>query len=92
MPLKKATRNINIGAIYQHYKGKKYKVIALARDTENPELMHVVYQALYDCPTFGPNVIWARPYTMFAENVIIDGKEQERFTLIDTAERSSYAT
>lgn len=73
------TREIKVGKIYQHYSGKKYKIIAIAHDSENPSLIRVIYQGLYDCPTFGPNPIWDRPYNMFAEMVIIAGKEQFRF-------------
>lgn len=70
---------IKIGNIYKHYSGKLYKVIALAHDSEDPALLRVVYQALYDCPTFGPNAMWTRTYTMFTEYVVINGKEQPRF-------------
>ena len=54
-------------------------MIALARDSEDPEVMRVVYQGLYDCPTFGANPIWVRPLTMFAEDVIINGEKCPRF-------------
>jgi hypothetical protein len=72
-------RKIIVGKLYRHYSGKTYRVIAIAHDSEDPSLMRVIYQGLYDCPTFGPNPIWDRPYNMFAENVIINGKEQPRF-------------
>lgn len=72
-------REIVVGKIYEHYSGKQYKVIAIAHDSEDPSMLRVIYQGLYDCPTFGPNPIWDRPYTMFAENVVIAGKEQPRF-------------
>lgn len=74
-----AKREINVGKTYQHYSGKQYKVIAIAHDSEDPEVLRVIYQGLYDCPKFGPNPIWDRAYTMFAENVVINGKEQPRF-------------
>ncbi len=74
-----SSRVIQVGKIYKHYKGKEYRVIAIARDTENTSLMRVVYQSCYDCPTFGHNAIWAREYTMFAEDVVIDDKKQPRF-------------
>ena len=75
----KSVREIKVGSLYKHYSGKIYRVIAIAHDSEDPSLMRVVYQGLYDCPTFGANPVWDRPYTMFAENVIINGKEQPRF-------------
>ncbi len=70
---------IEIGSIWQHYKGKQYKIIATARYSENPDEIFVIYEAQYDEPTFGKNCIWARPMKMFLENVVIDGKEQPRF-------------
>lgn len=79
IPPPQPTRHIQLGGIYKHYSGKMYKVIALAHDSEDPCVMRVIYQGLYDCPTFGPYPIWDRPYTMFVENVIINGKEQARF-------------
>lgn len=68
-----------IGATYRHYSGKLYKVLAIARDSEDPAILRVVYQGLYDCPQFGPNPIWVRPYDMFVENVVVNGIEQKRF-------------
>ena len=70
---------IKIGSIYRHYSGKLYQVVAVAFDSENPALLRVVYQGLYDCPTFGLNPIWDRQYEMFVEKVVVDGKEQARF-------------
>ena len=78
------SRMIEIGKIYKHYSGKLYKVIAIAHDSEDPSVMRVIYQGLYDCPTFGPNPVWDRPYSMFAEDVVINGVVQQRFTLVDS--------
>lgn len=72
-------RVIEIGKIYKHYSGKLYKVLAISHYSENPETLYVIYEALYDCPTFGKNATWARPYDMFAENVIINDQEVARF-------------
>lgn len=72
-------RVIEIGKTYKHYSGKLYKVLAIAHYSEDPEMLYVVYEALYDCPTFGKNATWARPYKMFAENVVINGQEVARF-------------
>lgn len=65
--------NVDIGGVYQHYKGNKYKVLAIARHSETCELM-VVYQALY-----GEAEIWVRPYDMFVEKI----NGVERFKLLD---------
>ncbi|MDR3646754.1 MAG: DUF1653 domain-containing protein [Candidatus Babeliales bacterium] len=73
---------VKVGEIYKHYKGKSYKIISVARNTENIEEVLVVYQAMYNCPTFGANPIWARPIGMFTENVFKDGKDQPRFQKI----------
>lgn len=80
-------REIKVGHTYRHYSGKKYKVITIARDSENPFALRVIYQALYACPTFGLDSIWDRPYEMFAQKVTINGIEQYRFE--DITEYSS---
>lgn len=63
--------------VYQHYKGSKYEVIALAKNSETLEDM-VVYKALY-----GEGQIWVRPLEMFEEKVEVDGKNISRFTLLN---------
>ena len=70
---------IEIGSTYVHYSGREYRVLSLARHSENPDELLVVYQGLYDCPSFGKNPVWARPLTMFQEIVVINGTEQPRF-------------
>ena len=69
--------NIKLGK-YQHYKGKFYEVIGIARHSETLEEF-VVYRALYETKEFGNNSVWIRPKKMFFENVIVDGKEVPRF-------------
>lgn len=64
--------SIKLG-IYQHFKGKIYKVIGLARHSETLEDL-VIYQAQYD-----KKQIWARPKKMFLEKVKINGKKVPRF-------------
>ena len=66
---------------YQHYKGKFYEVISVARHSETLEEF-VVYRALYDSREFGKNALWIRPKSMFLENVNIDGKEVPRFKFV----------
>jgi len=66
---------------YQHYKGKFYRVIGVARHSETLEEL-VVYQALYYTKEFGKNSLWVRPKKMFLEKLIIKGKKVPRFKYI----------
>ena len=61
--------------IYKHYKGNRYEVIGVAKHSETLEKL-VVYKALYQ--TEGEN-LWVRPFKMFIESVVIEGKEIPRF-------------
>ena len=69
---------------YQHFKGKTYELIAIARDSETMEEI-AVYKADYDSPEFGKNALWVRPVKMFLENVNSNGKEVPRFRFIEDA-------
>ena len=69
-------RNLKKG-LYQHYKGPLYRVIDIARHSETEESL-VIYQALY-----GEKGIWARPLSMFAETIELDGKVVPRFAYCD---------
>jgi hypothetical protein len=71
-------KSIAVGSLYEHYKGNRYKILAIARHSETLEEL-VVYQALY-----GEGDIWARPLAMFLENVTIEGRSQPRFKLFRT--------
>ena len=62
--------------IYQHYKGKYYEVLQLARDSETEKWM-VVYKTLYD-----EESIWVRPYGDFTKTVNSKGKDVKRFTFV----------
>ena len=59
---------------YRHYKGNEYEVIGIASHSETLEPM-VVYRKLYD-----DGGMWVRPAAMFAEDVVINGRTQPRFT------------
>ncbi|MCF7910647.1 DUF1653 domain-containing protein [Candidatus Pacearchaeota archaeon] len=48
---------------YKHFKGNIYEVIAIAENTETKEKL-VVYYSLEN-----PEKIWARPLSMFIEEV-----------------------
>lgn len=58
---------------YRHYKGPEYQVLLVARHSETEEPL-VVYQALY-----GEYGHWARPLSMFVEQVTVEGKNIQRF-------------
>lgn len=73
---------IIIGGRYRHYKGNEYVVLAVGRNSENPNEELVVYQGQYDDPKFGHHPIWIRPKKMFLEKVIVNGKKFPRFRLL----------
>ena len=75
-PLSPLAKTVIINGLYEHYKGFRYKVIAVARHSETLEEL-IVYQALY-----GEGGIWVRPLAMFLENIEINGQFQLRFKLI----------
>lgn len=61
--------------IYEHYKGKKYRVIGVAKHSETLEDM-VVYEALYENKT---SKLWIRLIEMFLEDIKINNKTIPRF-------------
>ena len=69
-------KSLEIGAIYEHYKGSRVKVLFEAVQSETGEHL-VIYMHLED------GGIWARPKHMFLENIILDGKEIERFKKVN---------
>ena len=69
--------SVVIGGKYEHYKGKPYRVLAIARHSETLEEM-VVYQQLY-----GEEGVWVRLLGMFLETVEVDGKVIPRFRHIE---------
>ena len=54
-------REVKVGQVYRHFKGKEYIVLNIAYDSETNNDLEphklVVYQALY-----GDNLIWVRDY------------------------------
>lgn len=71
-----ARTKVEIGALYQHYKGSEYKVLDLAI-LENTEEACVIYQALY-----GKNFTFIRPVASWVEEVLVEGASTPRFSLI----------
>ena len=70
------TTQLNIGGMYQHYSGKKYKVMGIFRHSEDL-VLYVAYVGQYEDAQYGTN--WIRPLDMFLEEVEIQGKQQPRF-------------
>ena len=67
---------------YRHYKGKYYRVLGVALDVVKEQKV-VLYNALYPCPEltdeYGDTPVFSRPYDMFFEKVMVDGREIPRF-------------
>lgn len=70
--------DLKLGGIYQHYKGKNYRILNLALHSETLEFM-VVYECLYENPA---GTIWVRPLKMFVETVEVNGEHIPRFRYI----------
>ena len=66
--------------LYEHYKGNRYEVLDFAVHTETQETM-VIYKALYK-GDFPKGTLWARPLTMFKEQITVNGKHVPRFRQI----------
>lgn len=54
---------LEVGTIYKHFKGHKYKVLMIARDASTLEDM-VIYQNICD-----DKLIWVRPLYEFTSKV-----------------------
>ena len=67
--------------IYEHYKGRRYRVIDTARHSETEEWM-VLYHPLYEEQEHGEQKLWVRPFDMFVETVTQDGNDVPRFRFI----------
>ncbi len=63
---------------YQHFKGRMYEVIGMARHSETLEEL-VVYRALDKSEKLGKNALWVRPKTMFFEEAEVNGQKVPRF-------------
>lgn len=64
---------------YEHYKGKRYRVLGVGCDTETQEY-YVVYTSLDEHD--GQPDIWLRPYDMFCSDVEVNGRTKKRFTFV----------
>lgn len=66
-----------IGGKYNHFKGKEYRLINIAKHSETEE-EYVVYQKLYDDGGF-----WIRPKNMFFEDVDKSEYKGPRFIFVE---------
>lgn len=66
------------GALYEHYKGKPYRVIGIGRHSETLEEL-VMYESLYE-NSLGR--LWVRPLKMWMEDVEINGQKVPRFKFV----------
>ena len=66
--------------LYRHYKGGEYEVLGVVRHSETLEPL-VLYRPLYN-----DSGLWVRPYTMFTEQVAINGHNRPRFALVQAAD------
>lgn len=61
--------------IFKHFKGQSYKFIGVATHSETEEKL-VIYSNL-------KGEMYARPYQMFFDNVVVNGQQIPRFMEID---------
>jgi hypothetical protein len=77
-PLSSQAKSLQLGGIYEHFKGKRYKLLYVAHHSESLEEC-AVYQALY-----GAGGIWVRPLRMFLGDVALNGKQVARFKRVES--------
>lgn len=63
--------------LYRHYKGNLYRVIGMATHSETLETL-VIYQDETDA-----SKCWARPATMWTDEITLNGRTVHRFEQID---------
>ena len=80
MTYEQALKEIPFG-LYQHFKGRYYEVIDIARHSETDEAM-VIYR-----PQYGKKQLWVRPADMWAETIERDGYSGPRFRKLEQKSR-----
>ena len=70
--------SVVVGGIYEHYKGKRYKVHGLVRHSESLEML-VLYEALYENELAK---FWVRPEKNFLERVRFEDGWVPRFEIV----------
>ena len=69
-----------IGGLYEHYKGKHYRVHGMVRHSETLEEL-VYYEALYKNELGN---MWVRPLKIFQGSVTVDGEVTPRFRYLNS--------
>lgn len=67
--------------IYRHFKGGEYKVLGVAKHSENLEDL-VVYIHFGEDSFGRKDGLWVRPLAMFSEEVEKDGQKIPRFSFV----------
>lgn len=67
-----------IGGLYEHYKGKPYRVHGIVRHSETLEEL-VLYETLYENDL---GKMWVRPKAMFLELIEYKGQKVPRFKYV----------
>ncbi len=71
-----------IGEKYIHFKGGEYKIVAVAKDCDEPLREYVIYESLYDSEDFPKGTIWMRSLENFCGHKEINGTKIKRFVKI----------
>lgn len=79
-------RDIIVGKTYRHISGNYYRVICIAKDSENFDGVEPRQLVIYE--SLGPDrSFWARPYNLFNEKIDkkinVDAVQEYRFELVD---------
>jgi hypothetical protein len=81
---------IQIGCVYHHFKGGIYRILALAKDCNNPSKTYVIYQNISNGDT------WSREYDEFASKVdkskYPNVNQEYRFELVHESKSEGYNT
>jgi len=71
------------GETYRHFKNKAnlYRIMAIARDVDNPEKKSVIYTSLYES-VFPAGTVWSRSLDDFVGFKKLNGESVKRFTRV----------
>jgi hypothetical protein len=73
--------------IYRHFKGGRYEIITLARDSENPNAIKVIYQALDFSGNPKNERPWSRNLEDFCGDKIFDKSESHNGKLYQKGDK-----